>query len=425
MTENTFESLALSAEILSALQDAGYSKPTDIQQAAIPVALTGKDIMATAQTGTGKTAAFALPLLHVLQQAAHKKSAASTEQSNTTTKARGRDRTAVRGLILTPTRELAQQIESNLQIYGKNLELRICVLVGGLPITKQIRELNKGVDIIVATPGRLLDLLNRKAVQLNQVDFFVLDEADRMLDMGFVHDVRDIARTLRTKPQTLLFSATTSPQVEQLSSVLLQNPERIAVDPPQSVGDNITQKVYFVDQGNKRDLLIDILSKEEIKRALVFTETKSNANVVAAVLSRAGVNADTIHSDKSQKDRQKALQDFDSGKITVLVATDVMARGIDVDGISHVINFELPRDAENFVHRIGRTARAGATGIALSFCDNTEVGSLRGIENFTGETLEADESHRFHSPFVAHMKKQASTPFGRSSGRRRSGFGRR
>jgi ATP-dependent RNA helicase RhlE len=422
MTENDFEGLALSSEILSALQDAGYSKPTDIQLAAIPVALTGKDIMATAQTGTGKTAAFALPLLYVLQQAGLNKSAATTEQANV--KSRG-SRTAVRGLILSPTRELAQQIESNLQIYGKNLDLRISVLVGGLPITKQIRELNKGVDIIVATPGRLLDLLNRKAVQLNQVDFFVLDEADRMLDMGFVHDVRDIARALRTKPQTLLFSATTSPQVEQLSSVLLQNPVRIAVDPPQSVGDNITQKVYFVDQGNKRDLLIDILSKEEIKRALVFTETKSNANVVAAVLSRAGLNADTIHSDKSQKDRQKALQDFDSGKITVLVATDVMARGIDVDGISHVINFELPRDAENFVHRIGRTARAGATGIALSFCDNTEVGSLRGIENFTGETLEADESHRFHSPFVAHMKKQASTPFGRSSGRRRSGFGRR
>lgn len=422
MTDNNFESLALSAEILSALQDAGYSKPTDIQLAAIPIALTGKDIMATAQTGTGKTAAFALPLLYVLQQAALNKSAATTEQTNA--KGRG-SRTAVRGLILSPTRELAQQIENSLQIYGKNLDLRISVLVGGLPITKQIRELNKGVDIIVATPGRLLDLLNRKAVQLNQVDFFVLDEADRMLDMGFVHDVRDIARALRTKPQTLLFSATTSPQVEQLSSVLLQNPVRISVDRPQSVGDNITQKVYFVDQGNKRDLLIDILSKEEIKRALVFTETKSNANVVAAVLSRAGLNADTIHSDKSQKDRQKALQDFDSGKITVLVATDVMARGIDVDGISHVINFELPRDAENFVHRIGRTARAGATGIALSFCDNTEVGSLRGIENFTGETLEADESHRFHSPFVAHMKKQASTPFGRSSGRRRSGFGRR
>ena len=422
MTNINFESLALSPEILSALEDTGYTEPTEIQAAAIPLALEGTDLMATAQTGTGKTAAFSIPLLQQLQLSHKPLKETDDEQGE---QKRRTPKSKVRGLILTPTRELAQQIDDNLKSYGKNLPFNVAVLVGGLSIQKQVRELKKGVDIIVATPGRLLDLMRRKEVNLRAVEFFVLDEADRMLDMGFVHDVRDIERALKKERQTMLFSATTSPQVDQLCTVLLKSPERIAVDPPQSVGENITQRVYFVDTGNKRDLLMEILEKEEVARALVFTETKSNANVVSAVLGRAGIKCDTIHSDKKQKDRQNALKAFDSGDIQVLVATDVVARGIDVDGISHVINFELPKDPENFVHRIGRTARAGATGVALSFCDNTEVGSLRGIENFTGESIEVDDSSQYHSSFVQHMMKQASSPFGRSSGRRRSGFSKR
>lgn len=376
-----FESLGLKSEILSALKNSGYTTPTPIQAAAIPLALAGRDILATAQTGTGKTAAFALPILERLPSGK-----------------------GIKALILSPTRELAQQIETNIKEYSKNLKTKVTSIVGGLPINKQINDIKDGADILVATPGRLLDLIQRRAVSLSQVKFFVLDEADRMLDMGFVHDVRDIARKLKTERQTFLFSATISGDVLNLSRVLLKNPERVSVDAPQSVGDNITQKVYFVDREDKRDLAVSILS--DLDKALVFTTTKSNANVLASVLVRRGIKADAIHSDKTQKARQETLSAFANGEISVLVATDVMARGIDVDGITHVLNYELPRDPENFVHRIGRTARAGSSGVAISFCDITEVSFLKSIEGFTNQPIEVETDHPYHSSFIQTLKDQ-------------------
>lgn len=414
MEEASFESLALNEDILSALKKAGYEKPTEIQSVAIPIVLEGSDIMATAQTGTGKTAAFSLPLLQQLLSAKSGTVDAGSEKDG-----KGNNRKArvnVKALILSPTRELAQQIEESLQTYSQNLSFKIAAVVGGLPIKKQISELKSGVDILVATPGRLLDLMGRRAVDLSQVDFFVLDEADRMLDMGFVHDVNDIARAIKSKRQTLLFSATTSDQVMQLSRVLLKRPERISVDPPQSMADKVVQRVYFVDEGDKRDLMIELLSKEELEHVLVFTRTRSSANVLAAYLTRKGIKADAIHSDKNQRDRQKALGAFDKGEISVLVATDVMARGIDVSGITHVINYELPQEAESFVHRIGRTGRAGSSGFAFSLCDLNDVSVLQSIERFIEEKLEVEEDHSFHSRFVETMKNRRESPFAKKRG---------
>lgn len=425
MNDSTFESLALDQEIVSALKAAGYEKPTEIQSAAIPLALKGRDLMATAQTGTGKTAAFALPILQLISKMPKLEEEKQQERGDKQPK---KGKPQIKALILSPTRELAQQIEESLNTYSSNLKLKTTSVVGGLPIQKQIRALKRGVDILVATPGRLLDLMQRRAVRLKHVSFFVLDEADRMLDMGFVHDVKDIAKALKKDRQTLLFSATTSNDVAQLSKQLLRNPEKVAVDPPQSVGENIEQRVYFVRQKDKRDLMYEILENEEVKRALVFTTTKSNANVLAALLSKKGIEADAIHSDKNQKARQKALKAFDEGSVRVLVATDVMARGIDVDEISHVINYELPNDPESFVHRIGRTARAGSSGVAISLCDMNEVGQLRAIESFTKESLTIDEDHSFHSPLVATMKNQKTSPFAKRRGRRgrsRGGFRKR
>jgi ATP-dependent RNA helicase RhlE len=389
MNTKMFEDFNLSEAILRAVRDEGYRQPTDIQRAAISEILEGKDVMATAQTGTGKTAAFCLPMLDMLQRSRRK---------------------GLRALVLTPTRELALQIEASLRAYGRYLPLKSCVLLGGVSMSGQVSALRKKPDIVVATPGRLLDLMHQKEVILNGIEFLVLDEADRMLDLGFIRDVQTIVSEIPTARQTLLFSATLSPEIAGLASDMLKNPVWIATTPVASVDIKIDQKVLFVDQANKGSLLIDILKGNNVQRALVFTRTKHRADRVMRHLSRNGISADAIHSNKSQNGRQRSLAAFDNGRITVLVATDIMARGIDVEGISHVINYELPNDAQSYVHRIGRTARAGAAGIALSFCDASEVLMLKGIEKLIRFELPAAEEHAFHSTAVASMRNPTPRP---------------
>lgn len=388
MDSNSFKGLSLCQPVLRALAEEGYEKPTAIQQAAIPEVLAGKDLLATAQTGTGKTAAFALPILQLLNEQ------------------RSPNARHIRALVLTPTRELALQIDANLRTYGKHLPLRSTVVLGGVSMGGQIKALRRHPDMLVATPGRLLDLLRQGQVRLDRVSFFVLDEADRMLDMGFVQDVRKIASELPEVRQTLLFSATMSSEITRLASCMLRNPSRVATTPEVKVADNIAQKVLFVDHKHKRALLTDILRDEHARRVLIFTRTKHRANHLMQQLTNQGIASDAIHSNKSQNARQRALAAFDRGRIKVLVGTDIVARGIDVENISHVINYELPEDPENYVHRIGRTARAGAAGIALSFCDAEEVPMLRGIEKLTRNTLTADEDHAYHSPSIAALRDQ-------------------
>ena len=386
-----FENLSLSEPILRALSQQGYHKPTGIQQEAIPLVLAGRDLLATAQTGTGKTAAFALPMIQMLHEQ------------------RSHGNGGLRALILTPTRELALQIDDNLHAYGRFLPLRSTVVLGGVPAFSQIKALRKRPDILVATPGRLLDLMSQRHVRLDQVEMLVLDEADRMLDMGFVRDVRKIIAQTPVDRQTLLFSATMSKEIAHLAGEWLRYPSRVSVAPPASVSGKISQKVLFVDQPNKRALLADVLKGQDVRRALVFTRTKHGADRLARALLRKGISSDTIHSDKTQNARQRALAAFDRGRVKVLVATDIVARGIDVDGISHVINYELPRDAESYVHRIGRTARAGAAGVAMSFCDAQEVSILRGIEKLTKSPLTAIDDHPFHSAAVAALRTRPKT----------------
>ncbi len=397
MNTDFFEKLSLCKPILSALSQVGYQEPTPIQRAAIPLALAGKDLLATAQTGTGKTAGFALPMLHLL----HKRAAASGK--------------GLRALILTPTRELALQIDESLKEYGRNLSLRTAVVLGGVPAGPQIRALQRKPDILVATPGRLLDLMGQGHLRLNQIEILVLDEADRMLDMGFAPDVRRIVAEVPKDRQTMLFSATMSPAIAQLASNMLRNPSRVEVTPAASVSSNIEQQVLFVNQKDKRDLLTSILKNRGIQRALVFTRTKHGADRVVRHLSSRGISADAIHSNKSQNARQRALATFDRGKTQVLVATDIVSRGIDVDGISHVINYEMPGDPESYVHRIGRTARAGAAGIAMSFCDAQEVSLLRGIEKLTNSPLTAFNDHPYHCDVTASLRTRGPAP--RNSGR--------
>jgi ATP-dependent RNA helicase RhlE len=379
-----FDDFNLSEAIVRAIREEGYSEPTEIQRAAIPEIMTGKDVMATAQTGTGKTAAFCLPMLDMLDR---------------------RKRGGLRALILTPTRELALQIETSLRAYGRYVPLKSCVVVGGTSMSVQISALKKGVHILVATPGRLLDLIDQKHVRLDEIDILVLDEADRMLDMGFIHDVRTIVSHTPKTRQTLLFSATLSPEVLGLASGMLKNPISIAITPPATVAVRVDQKVLFVDKSDKGALLVDILRGADVRRALVFTRTKHRADRLMRHLSRNGISADAIHSNKTQNGRQRSLAAFDRGRVRVLVATDIVARGIDVDDISHVVNYELPTDAESYVHRVGRTARAGAAGIALSLCDASEVMVLRDIEKLIKCELPSIEQHAFHSPTVASLHK--------------------
>ena len=385
----------LHQSILRALSEEGYHTPTSVQQKAIPEVLLGKDLIAVAQTGTGKTAAFALPMLHMLH--AQKPSG----------------RRHIRALILTPTRELALQIEESLRTYGRHLPLRTAVVLGGVSAGNQIKALRQNPDILVATPGRLLDLFGQGHIRLHQIETFVLDEADRMLDMGFLPDVKKIVAQLPPKRQTLLFSATMSQDIARLAEQMQKNPVKVDVTPAVSVPVKIAQQVLFVEKKNKRALLSNILKDKGVLRALVFTRTKHLANRLMQHLSKQGISADAIHSNKTQNARQKALSAFHRGRIKVLVGTDIVARGIDVEGISHVINYELPNDPENYVHRIGRTARAEAAGTAMSFCDAEEVGLLRGIERLTRVQLTAVEDHPFRSNAIAELRKSGkavSTP---------------
>jgi ATP-dependent RNA helicase RhlE len=359
----TFNDLDLIEELLHGVRDAGYEQPTPIQRDTIPPALTGRDIIGCAQTGTGKTAAFALPVLQRLD-------------------ARVGDDPAIRALVLTPTRELAAQINESFGVYGKHLELWHTVIFGGVKDRAQKEELRRGIDVLTATPGRLLDLIGQGEISLSDVDFFVLDEADRMLDMGFLPDVKRITALLppKTKRQTLFFSATMPPQIRALAADLLDDPVSVTEERLEEPVDLVTQEVYFVDKGNKRHLLHEVLEETGGTRVLVFSRTKHGANRIAKVLDRSDISVAAIHGNKSQGARTRALEGFRRGDLRVLVATDLAARGLDVGGITHVINFDLPNEPETYVHRIGRTARAGAAGTAISFCADDERPYLADIE---------------------------------------------
>jgi ATP-dependent RNA helicase RhlE len=370
VTISSFSELGLAEPILRALHGEGYTQPTPIQEMALPVLLGGEDILGLAQTGTGKTAAFALPLLQLLS-----------------TGHEGRRPKSVRALIMAPTRELAVQIGDSIRTYGRFLHLKSVVVVGGMSMQTQIKALHAGVDILVATPGRLLDLEKQGSVRFDAVRHLVLDEADRMLDMGFIRDIRKIVGKLPQKRQSMMFSATMPADVETLARSILCDPVRIDMSPPTRTAENIDQRVFHVAAGDKRVLLSNLLACPTMKRVLVFTRTKRGADRVANHLENGGFKAEAIHGDKTQSARQRALERFRSGHASILVATDIAARGIDIDDVTHVINFELPNEPESYVHRIGRTARAGTSGVAISLCDSTEIDYLRQIEKLTRSPL--------------------------------------
>ncbi|MCD7947042.1 MAG: DEAD/DEAH box helicase [Oscillospiraceae bacterium] len=372
----TFKELGLIPPILKALTDYGYETPSPIQEAAIPPALEGRDVLGCAQTGTGKTCAFATPILQRLQAHPAPKGVRP-----------------IRALILTPTRELALQIQENIAAYAKHLPLRSTVIFGGVGQAPQVDRLQRGVDVLVATPGRLCDLYNQGFLNFSKLETFVLDEADRMLDMGFIHDVRKILGWLPAEKQTLFFSATMPQEITELVGSLLHDPVRVAVDPISSPVEVIDQSVYFVDKGNKTKLLADLFRKDEIQNALIFTRTKHGANKVAGELQRAGIPAAAIHGNKSQTARQQALADFKAGRVAALVATDIAARGLDIEALSHVFNYNMPDVPETYVHRIGRTGRAGHTGVAISFCDYSEKENLRGIERLINKKIRLVSDH--------------------------------
>ena len=382
----TFQTLGLCAPILTALEEHGYERPSPIQEKAIPPALAGRDVLGCAQTGTGKTCAFAAPILQRLS--------ASRVQGH-----------PLRALILTPTRELAIQIEESFLAYGKHLPLRCAVIFGGVGQNPQVEALGRGVDILVATPGRLMDLYQQGFVKLDQLEIFVLDEADRMLDMGFIHDVKKILKWLPRRKQTMLFSATMPPEIAELVNSLLHDPVRVAVDPVSSPVEAIQQSVYFVDKNNKTKLLSHLIRELDVKNALVFTRTKHGANKVARDLAKAGITAAAIHGNKSQTARQQALADFKAGKIQCLVATDIAARGLDIEELSHVFNYNLPEVPETYVHRIGRTGRAGREGAAVAFCDFGEKPLLRDIEKLMGRTVPVVEDHPYPMVVLEAPKK--------------------
>ncbi len=377
----TFDDLKLAEPLLRAVKEEGYTTPTPIQTQAIPPALEGRDVLGCAQTGTGKTAAFALPILQRL-------SAGNPPPAN------GRP---IRALILTPTRELASQIAESFQAYGRFTKLSWAVIFGGVGQNAQEQALRRGVDVLVATPGRLLDLMSQGLVSYKALEVFVLDEADRMLDMGFIHDVKRVIAALPQKRQTLFFSATMPPEIQALSKSLLKDPARVEVVPQSTTAEKVEQRLYFVEREQKRHLLVHLLGDQTIRRALVFTRTKHGANRVTRQLEAARITAAAIHGNKSQNARERALDDFKDGSCRVLVATDIAARGIDIEGITHVINFDLPNIPESYVHRIGRTGRAGATGTALSFCDTEERAFLKDIERTIRLRVPVVADHPFRS----------------------------
>jgi len=390
-----FQSLNIIDPILRSLKQEGYEIPTPIQKEAIPIVLRGKDLLGCAQTGTGKTAAFAIPILQLLYAS------------------KSPDKKKVRSLIVTPTRELAIQIGESFKAYGRHTGLTSTVIFGGVNQNPQTAALQKGVDILVATPGRLLDLMNQGFISLRDVEIFVLDEADRMLDMGFIHDVKKLLAALPRKRQSLFFSATMPPEIVKLSGTILNQPLKVEVTPSASTVDIIRQFVYFVDKGNKPAMLVEVLKDETIKTALVFTRTKHGADKVVRILLKNHINAEAIHGNKSQNARQRALTNFKSQATRVLVATDIAARGIDIEDMEFVINFELSNIAETYVHRIGRTGRAGAKGTAYSFCDAEEKEFLRDIEKLIGKKIPVIDDHPFplvdHHPVKAPKQQQTHT----------------
>jgi ATP-dependent RNA helicase RhlE len=407
----TFKELGIIEPILRALNEEGYTKPTLIQEQAIPILLKGKDLLGCAQTGTGKTAAFAVP---ILQHIYNDKKANHSPQK-------------IRALIVTPTRELAIQISESFTAYGKHTGLRNTVIFGGVSQGSQTKALKRGVDILVATPGRLLDLINQGFISLKDIKYSVLDEADHMLDMGFIHQIKKIIAKLPTERQSLFFSATMPPAIMNLSKQILGNPEKITVKPDQTTAERVDQAVYFVSKRDKTRLLTHIVKTKMAESTLVFSRTKHGANKIVKLLSRAGINASAIHGNKSQTARQKVLNAFKAGEIKVLVATDIAARGIDVEELSLVVNYDLPNVPETYVHRIGRTGRASASGIALSFCNTEEKSYLKAIQSLIGQTIQVVTDHPFvldEQEEIAHMKSkqtQRSQPFQRSGPGNRGG----
>ncbi len=401
-----FHDLGLIPPIARAVADEGYERPTPIQEKAIPFVLSGRDLLGLAQTGTGKTAAFALPILQRLAGQARP------------TKPR-----PIRCLVLTPTRELASQIGDSFTTYGKHLPLANTVIFGGVGVDAQKKALRSGMDILVATPGRLLDLAGQGLVDLTPLEVFVLDEADRMLDMGFIHDVRRVIKLLPPERQTLFFSATMPREAQDLADQLLRDPATVAVAPPSTTVELVDQEVFFVEKADKRALLVDVLRDASMKRVLVFSRTKHGANRIAEHLEKRNIKASAIHGNKSQNARERALANFKSGHDRVLVATDIAARGIDIDEVTHVVNFDVPEVPETYVHRIGRTARAGATGMALTFCDADERPDLRAIEKLTRQKLPVVEGHPYEStvPFGPEPPPRANPPHHKSG----HGHGRR
>ena len=390
----TFDQLDLIAPILKALGEEGYTTPTPIQSQTIPLALQHRDILGCAQTGTGKTAAFAIPIIQLL-----------LEQKNLPP-----GRKPIRALILTPTRELAIQIAESFESYGRHTPLKFQVIFGGVNQHHQVENLKRGIDVLVATPGRLLDLMQQGFIHLEHLKFFVLDEADRMLDMGFIHDVKKVIARLPAQRQSLFFSATMPPPIIELANRILTKPAQVEVTPIASTAEKIAQVVYFVDKGNKRRLMFDLLQDEKIDRVLVFTRTKHGANKVAEDLNKKGISAMAIHGNKSQSARQLALSNFKSRVTRVLVATDIAARGIDIDELSYVINFELPNIPESYVHRIGRTGRAGASGIAIAFCDSEERTYLRDIEKLIGLKIPVEHNHAYPPGSAVEAVAEAPRP---------------
>ncbi len=365
-----FSQLAVTAPVLRALTDAGYVAPTPIQEKAIPVVLNRKDLLACAQTGTGKTAAFAIPVLQLLSADKEKQKLSG-----------------IQVLVLTPTRELAIQVEESFRDYGKYLGFKSMTLFGGVSQVPQVEQLKRGVDILIATPGRLLDLSSQRLLDLSKLRYFVLDEADRMLDMGFVHDVKKVLKLIPAKRQSLFFSATMPAEIRELAGTILSQPETVAVDPVSSTAEIISQELHWVSKEEKKTYLCDLLHERRISPVLVFTRTKYGADKLARFLHKNGISAAAIHGDKSQGARQQALNSFKAGKLRALVATDIAARGIDIEELQWVVNYEIPNVAETYVHRIGRTGRAGATGTAISLCDQEERTYIRDIEKLIGKKI--------------------------------------
>ena len=403
-----FKKLELIEPILKALADEGYTTPTPIQQQSIPLILERRDLLGCAQTGTGKTAAFAIPILQILHEE----------------KLQERGQKQIKALILTPTRELAIQIDESFAAYGKYTGLKHAVIFGGVSQLHQTNQLQRGVDILIATPGRLLDLMSQGYIGLLHLKIFVLDEADRMLDMGFIHDVKRVIIKLPAKRQTLFFSATMPPEIQTLANVLLTNPSKVEVTPASSTVDAIDQSLYLVDKNNKPGLLLYLLKNKEIVTALVFTRTKHGADKVVKMLHKENITAAAIHGNKSQNARQNALSDFKNGRLRVLVATDIAARGIDIDDLTHVINFELPNVPETYVHRIGRTGRAGNTGIAISFCDHEEKTELKDIQKLITKNIPIVDSHPYplsEGSFIPQVAGPKIKTFNRSRRPQESG----